>query len=639
MSTNGKWTPRAWLIATAMMSALAWVVFPVASPKMAVSSTLLYWSLLTMGMAGQLGLLLWLVHHETGHLTWPAFRQHFHLDCPRDARSGQQRPGLFWWLILWIIPGIAGSLLAVFLGVAGGMVFAFLAGVHATVYYPLDLAAPEFADIRGAALSLLAGWVVLSLAVEELFFRGLLLPSLRPKCGQWSWVANAALYAGYYLFQPWLIPARFIQALIFTWPVQRWRSAWLSIVLRGLPNLVFLLIVAGAWRWPALEELPATLNLPRISRRPAPETNWSLFQQRRSLAALPHYDPNSNDFFQVDVRSCTHLAHSEFDSLTRWPPRDRMPVDFDPGHIMELGKNPGLGVRALQAKGITGRGIGIGIIDHYLLIEHSEYAGRVRWYEEIGQPGSAQMHAPAVASLALGGTVGVAPEAGLYHIGMADDVRVISLMYHCYARGIRRLLDLNQHLPGPEKIRVISLSIGLMPGLPGYAEFRRAIESALGQGVAVFLVKDRSSIRTDGIPRIDGLDRPCLADADSAGSYAPLRWSAGSLPRLTGSNKMDCVFVPMCSRTTASPTGAEDYTFDGQGGYSWTIPYVAGLYALAAQVNPAITPEQFRAALLRTARPMPWRGKDGTVLALPVVDPEGLMQAVAVPRAAPQAGH
>jgi len=58
----------------------------------------------------------------------------------------------------------------------------------------------------------------------------------------------------------------------------------------------------------------------------------------------------------------------------------------------------------------------------------------------------------------------------------------------------------------------------------------------------------------------------------------------------------------MDSRTTASPTGTEDYVFYRQGGWSWSIPYLAGMYALAAQVKPEITPEQFWEAALKTGK-------------------------------------
>jgi subtilisin family serine protease len=80
----------------------------------------------------------------------------------------------------------------------------------------------------------------------------------------------------------------------------------------------------------------------------------------------------------------------------------------------------------------------------------------------------------------------------------------------------------------------------------------------------------------------------------------------------------------MDSRAQASATGGEDYTFDGQGGMSWTIPYVAGLYALVAQLHPELRPDQFRAAITLTARSVPWPPEQATALFGPVVDPGAL---------------
>ena len=52
-------------------------------------------------------------------------------------------------------------------------------------------------------------------------------------------------------------------------------------------------------------------------------------------------------------------------------------------NVIELGKNPGLGVRQLHQMGIDGRGVSIGLVDMSLLREHNEYAGRIRHYEEV----------------------------------------------------------------------------------------------------------------------------------------------------------------------------------------------------------------------------------------------------------------
>lgn len=79
---------------------------------------------------------------------------------------------------------------------------------------------------------------------------------------------------------------------------------------------------------------------------------------------------------------------------------------------MELGKNPGLEIRELHKLGITGKGIGIGVIDQALLVDHVEYKEQLKLYEEIHSiDENAVMHGPADgASIAVGKSVGVAPK-------------------------------------------------------------------------------------------------------------------------------------------------------------------------------------------------------------------------------------
>ena len=175
----------------------------------------------------------------------------------------------------------------------------------------------------------------------------------------------------------------------------------------------------------ALAAVALALEFPKIDHDPAP---WDL--HRGFLEAVPKYDPANTSAWQVDLRGYNlarldlrqagaGLQHAVFDDKTIWPAPDRLPKDFDRARIVEVGKNPGLGIRSLQAKGITGRGVGLAIVDSPLLTEHQEYVERLRLYEEINvhRDTEAHMHGCAVASVAVGKTVGVAPEADLYFIG------------------------------------------------------------------------------------------------------------------------------------------------------------------------------------------------------------------------------
>jgi hypothetical protein len=301
-----------------------------------------------------------------------------------------------------------------------------------------------------------------------------------------------------------------------------------------------------------------------------------------------------------------------------------MPADYDPQQIMEIGKNPGLGLRRLHAQGITGQGVSIAIIDMPLLTDHQEYTTQLKWYEEInvGTEEVAQMHGPAVASIAVGKTVGVAPQASLYYIGIGDNLMAGLFHAHYLALGIRRILEINRLLPEDQKIRVISISAGWTPSDSGYSEAQTAAGEAKTAGMLVIC----SSVEEVHGFKFHGLGRSSLADPDSFESYEPgLFWAQQFY---AGGSFSDRLLVPMDSRTTASPGGASDYVFYRQGGWSWSIPYIAGMYALAAQVDPTITPQGFWATAMKTGRTIHVTHGGSTYPLGPILDPAALIAAL-----------
>jgi len=84
----------------------------------------------------------------------------------------------------------------------------------------------------------------------------------------------------------------------------------------------------------------------------------------------------------------------------------------------------------------------------------------------------------------------------------------------------------------------------------------------------------------------------------------------------------------MDSRCLASPTGDSDYALYRHGGMSWAVPWVAGLYALACQVNPQVTPEIFWETARKTGVITKIQ-RDGKAVEFgPVVNPRGLLEAL-----------
>ncbi len=371
------------------------------------------------------------------------------------------------------------------------------------------------------------------------------------------------------------------------------------------------------------------IMLPKIDRQPRPTD-----LKRGLLQSFRKHSPGNTNTFEIDLRSydlskldlasaADDLGYAMFDDGTAWPASACLPEDFDPRQIMETAKNPGLGVRSLHAQGITGHGVGIAIIDNPLLANHIEYADRLRLYEETNVLlwNDAHMHGPAVASIAAGKTVGVAPGADLYYIGRwAADVlgtvfkRKQTLNFTHGARAIHRILQINEQLPDDRKIRVISISIGWDRSQKGYQEMTDAAQKAKAAGMLVIC----SSVEEVHGFKFHGLARDPSGDPDDFNLYRPASWGR----RMYAGR--DRLLVPMGTRTTASPTGKNEYVFYGRGGWSWAIPYIAGAYALAAQVEPNVTADRFWALAMKTGRVV----EREDVSLGPILDPVKLIAAL-----------
>jgi hypothetical protein len=401
--------------------------------------------------------------------------------------------------------------------------------------------------------------------------------------------------------------------------------------------LVILAILILSCSAPAIDQ-PSQSILPeiQIARHPGPVDYSGL----NTYVEIPVFDPNSQDPWQVDLRSSNlttldlsksqnDLFYADFDSKTQWPAADKMPVDFDWQKIMEISKDPGLGIRILHKQGINGNGVGIAIIDQTLLVDHVEYKDRIRLYEEAdditGGWVEVQMHGAAVASIAVGKTVGVAPQADLYYIATGDcggATSIADLDFSCRARAIQRIVEINKNLPTDRKIRVLSMAFGWDPQSKGYDAIDAAVKEAKSAGIFVI---SSSLSETYGL-NFHGLGRNSLANPNDFQSYEPgLWWQNQFYKQGLASNTL---LIPMDSRTTASPTGTEDYVFYREGGWSWSIPYLSGMYALAVQVRPEITPEEFWATALQTGKTIQIQhnGKDydfGVIL-----DPQALIEAL-----------
>jgi uncharacterized protein len=231
-----------WALVALPMALLTWVVAPAIIPYSPLHPGITFWLLMIAGMGWQFVVSLVIMHRELGTLRWSAIRTRTWLQTPRDPRTDQPKPRLFWWLL----PALFFAAL-VALGIGN-----YLDAPMAWLFPALQ--PPPFTDTSQLASPEFQGqWWLLGIALvscifnyflgEEFLFRGVLLPRMQGVFGKYDWVANAALFGLYHLHKPWMIPSIIVGALAVTWPARRFRCNWMAIVVHGVEGLPLLVII------------------------------------------------------------------------------------------------------------------------------------------------------------------------------------------------------------------------------------------------------------------------------------------------------------------------------------------------------------------------------------------------------------
>lgn len=352
-----------------------------------------------------------------------------------------------------------------------------------------------------------------------------------------------------------------------------------------------------------------------------------------------NYDFRGYDLQSLDLsQSNEDILECDFDCQTIWP--DKLPEGFNPKKYLDFHKSPGLGLGNLHKKGITGKGINIAFIDYTLLVDHEQYKDRVKYYDAVHSSiKSAQMHAPAVVSIAAGKDTGVAPEADIFALecdnyNLIDNEMEIDASWT--AQAIDKIIEINKLLPEDDKIRVLSVSHSYCPDIKGYDSFIEAVKKAQEENIFVVTC---NLFETNNF-YFQGLDMDPLCDKNDLSNYRVTEWKKWiyKIAHLKGTDEYyaktfmevkpkEILLLPIDCITVASQGGNEDYVFYRQGGWSWCMPYIAGLYALCCQVDNDITPKEFWTKALETGDEKSFEN-DGVSCIGKIVNPEKLIEAV-----------
>jgi membrane protease YdiL (CAAX protease family) len=89
--------------------------------------------------------------------------------------------------------------------------------------------------------------LILNIASEELFWRGMVFPRQELRHGRHAWFVHGLIWCLSHLFQYWMLPPILIGSLALAWTVQHTRSTWVAVVAHlvnnGLPFLLMLFLV------------------------------------------------------------------------------------------------------------------------------------------------------------------------------------------------------------------------------------------------------------------------------------------------------------------------------------------------------------------------------------------------------------
>lgn len=285
---------------------------------------------------------------------------------------------------------------------------------------------------------------------------------------------------------------------------------------------------------------------------------------------------DSEHLSKISVADLNNVT--QFDTVTEWS--EDLPKGFEPWKLIEDGKKKKLELGKLHDKGYDGEGIGIAMIDATLLVNHVEIKDNVKFYKNFSsEKDIAAMHGVAMASIAVGKYIGVAPKADLYFVG--DDFYNFEqkkVDFTKIADDILNIIELNNSLKN--KIRVISISSGYsdMADVLGTYELSEAIKKAEENNIEVLCL-----IPGNKIFNFSSATRVSYSDVNDITKFMPYF----DFPSYKN------IYVPTDKITWASFLGEEEYAYAPWGGMSAIVPYVAGLYVLACQADSSITFEKF----------------------------------------------
>ena len=223
-------------------------------------------------------------------------------------------------------------------------------------------------------------------------------------------------------------------------------------------------------------------------------------------------------------------------------------------------------IRRLHEQGIDGSGVNVAVIDFSFDKVPNELKDSLKGYINCTQNRKVHFHGTSVSTQLCGKNLGVAPKANLYFFGIGEGRNNI---IPDSIDALKKIYEMN--LIG-SNIKIVNISSSVGRENP---EFNDIYNKLLEQGCYVI----------DSIIFSEN-----FTSANQDPNTKELYYSDW---QYQNTNVFDKIAIPTSGKMTPLVTTEDEYLYYGQATYSWSIPMLSGYYALALQVNPNLSFDEF----------------------------------------------
>jgi len=282
---------------------------------------------------------------------------------------------------------------------------------------------------------------------------------------------------------------------------------------------------------------------------------------------------------RVELNGLSELSELCFNTETVFPSK----WITEASTVLEDGKS-----NLINSGKLTGKGVKVAVIDKPINKNHIEFRNGIEYIEvlpNIPETQRTDFHGIACASFLSGATCGVAPESRLVYFAIPNKTSQIDNYYNYQLIALQKVIDYNK--TNQEPIRIVSLSA---PFTKEQKQTRDSLECELKKTGCVLIDATNFGHNFYGVDYIRYQEK---------GRFLFNQWQIDNYKRNKSRKGFTDYFNSLCFVPSSRRTSADNNTNNGYIHWSkyvsesWTIPHVAGAYALCLEEYPYMLFEDF----------------------------------------------